>query len=57
MKLSEMEVRKEFQIEFSNRTAALENLYDGEDINRTWKHIKENMKISTKEKLCLFGRE
>ena len=33
-KLNELEVRKQYQIEISNRFAALENLSDGEDINR-----------------------
>jgi hypothetical protein len=34
MKLSELEVRKEYQIKISKRFAALENLNDSEDINR-----------------------
>jgi hypothetical protein len=38
-KLSEMEVRKQFQIEISNRFEALENLNDSEDINRDWENI------------------
>jgi hypothetical protein len=29
-------VRKQYQIEISNRLAALENLNEREDINRTW---------------------
>ena len=33
-KLSELEVRKQYQIKISNRFAALENLNDGEDIKR-----------------------
>jgi hypothetical protein len=33
-KLSELEGRKQNQIEITNRFAALENLSDGEDINR-----------------------
>ena len=33
-KLSELEVRKRYQIKISNRFAALENLNDNEDINR-----------------------
>jgi hypothetical protein len=37
---SEMEVRKQFQIEISNRFEALENLNDSEDISRAWKNIK-----------------
>ena len=53
-KLSEIEVRKRFQIEISNRFAALENLYDSGDINRTWKKNKENIKVSAKETLGLY---
>ena len=40
-------------MEISNRFAALENLSDGEDINRTWENIKENMKTSAQESLGL----
>ena len=39
-KLNELEVRKENQIEITNRFAPLENLSDDEDINRTWDDIK-----------------
>ena len=42
-KLSELEVRNEYQIKISNRFASLENLNDGEDINRAWENIKENI--------------
>ena len=45
-KLNELEVRKQCQIEISNRFAALENLSDSEDINRAWEDIKENIKTS-----------
>jgi hypothetical protein len=34
MKLNELEVRKQYQIEITNIFAALENLSDGEDIYR-----------------------
>jgi len=44
-KLNELTVRKQYQIKFSNRFAALENLIDTEDINRAWENIKENIKI------------
>jgi len=47
-KLNEREVRKHYQIEITNRFAALENLNDDEDVNRTWENIKEN--IQTPEK-------
>jgi len=33
-KLNELEVRKQYQIEITNRFAALGNLSDDEDINR-----------------------
>jgi glycine betaine/choline ABC-type transport system substrate-binding protein len=41
-KLSELEVRKQYQIMISNRFAALENINATEDINRDW----ENMRVS-----------
>ena len=39
--LSELEVRKEYQIKISNRFAALENLNDSRDIHRAWKNVKK----------------
>jgi hypothetical protein len=33
-KLTEMEIRKQYEIQISNRFSALENLNDSEDINR-----------------------
>ena len=39
-KLNELEVRKQYQIEITNRFAALENLSDGEDINKAWENSK-----------------
>ena len=52
-KLNELEVRKQYQTEITNRFAALENLSDDEDIRRAWKNIKENIKTSTKDSLGL----
>jgi len=52
-KLSELEVRKQYQIEITNRFSALENLSDDEDINRAWENIKGNVKTSAKESLGL----
>jgi hypothetical protein len=40
---------KQYQIEISNRFAALENLIDNKDINRSWENITENIKTSAKE--------
>ena len=37
-KLSDLEVRKLYQNEISNRFAALENLNDREDINSAWEN-------------------
>ena len=45
-KLNELEVRKQYQIEITNRFAALENLSDGKDIHRAWENIKENQNLS-----------
>ena len=42
---------KQYQIEITNRFAALQNLSDGEDINRAWENIKKNIKTSAKESL------
>jgi len=52
-KLNELEVRVQYQIEITNRFAALENLSDDEDINRAWENIKENIKTSAKQSLGL----
>jgi hypothetical protein len=50
-KLSEVEVRKQYQIKVSNRLAALNNLNDSKDTNRDWENIKENIQSSAKESL------
>ena len=42
-KLNEPEVGKQYQIEITNRFAALKNLSDDEDINRAWENIKEDI--------------
>jgi hypothetical protein len=52
-KLNELEVGKQYQIEISNRFAALENLSYSEDVNRTWENIKENIKTSATHSLGL----
>jgi hypothetical protein len=56
-KLSELEVRKQYQLKISNRFAALENLNVSEDINRAWENIKENIKISAQGSLGLHERK
>jgi hypothetical protein len=45
-KLNDLEVRTQYQIEITNRFAALENLNDDEDINRAWENIKNSAKES-----------
>jgi len=52
-KLNELKVMKQYQIEITNRFAALENLNDDEGVKRTWENIKENIKTSAKESLGL----
>ena len=52
-KLNELEVKKKYQIEITNRFAALENLSADKDVNRAWENIKENIKTSAKESLGL----
>jgi len=50
-KLNELEFRKQYQIQFTNRFAALENLSDDEDINKAWDNIKEKIKTSAKDSI------
>ena len=52
-KLNDLEVRKQYQIEITNRFATLENVSEDEDINRSWKSIKDNIKTSTTENLVM----
>ena len=52
-KLNEPEGREQYQIEITNTFAALENLNDDEDVNRTWENIIENIQTSAKESLGL----
>ena len=52
-KLNKPEVREQYQIEITNRFAALENSDDDEDVNWNWENIKENIQTSAKESLGL----
>ena len=47
-KLKELEVREKYQIEITNRFAALGKLNVDEDVNRVWENIKENSKPQLK---------
>ena len=52
-KLNELEVKKKYHIEITNRFAALEILNVGDDANRAWENVKENIKTSAKDSLGL----
>ena len=52
-RLSELEVRKKYQIKIANSFASLENLNDSEDINKAWENIIKNIKTSRKVSLGL----
>jgi hypothetical protein len=52
-KISEMQVRKLYQIIIANRFTNLETLSDSEDIKRAWETFK-NIKTSAKEILGLY---
>jgi hypothetical protein len=53
-KLSELEVKKQYQIKISNRFAALENLNESEDMKGVWENIKEHIKTSANYSLGLY---
>jgi len=53
-KLSELEVRKQYQIKISNMFAALKNFSDNMGMKRVWEHIKESIKTSAKDSLGLY---
>jgi hypothetical protein len=50
-KLDDVEVEEKYQVEISNRFAALESLDESFDINNAWESIRENTNTSTKENL------
>ena len=52
-KPNELQVRKQYQIEISNKFAGFENLSDSNGINRAWENIKENFRTSAEESLVL----
>ena len=56
-KLNGLEVRKQYQIEITNRFAALENISDSEDINRAWQDIKRILKPQVEQLLCNYLQE
>jgi hypothetical protein len=46
-----MEVKEKYQVEISNRFAALESLDESFNINNAWENIRENIKTSAEENL------
>jgi hypothetical protein len=52
-KLDDLEARKQYRKEITDRYSDLENVSDDKDINRAWESIKVNIKTSAKESLGL----
>jgi hypothetical protein len=53
-KLDEVKGKEQYQVEISNRFAALENLDHDVNINRAWETIRENIKVSAKASLGYY---
>ena len=51
--LIDLEVRKQYHTETTNRCAALGNLSDDQYINKFWENTEENIKTSATESLFL----
>jgi hypothetical protein len=54
MKLNDVEVKEQYQVKITNRSAALEKCDDNVDMNTAWENIRENIKTSAKESLGLY---
>jgi hypothetical protein len=50
-KLNYIEVKEKYQVETSNRFAALESLDESFSTNNAWESIRENIKNSAKDNL------
>jgi hypothetical protein len=53
-KLNEVEGKEQYHVEVSNRFTALEELEAAVEINIAWETIRQNKKISAKERLGYF---
>jgi hypothetical protein len=53
-KINDVEGKKQFRVEVSNRFAALKDFDTEVEINSAWETIRENIKISAKESLGYF---
>jgi hypothetical protein len=49
--LGDVEVKEKYQLEISNRFAALQSVDESFDINNAWESIRENFMTSAKENL------
>jgi hypothetical protein len=47
-RLDDVQVKEKYQVEISNRFAALESLDESFDINNAWESIRENIQSSAK---------
>ena len=56
-KLSELEIRKQYQIKISNMFAAWDDLNDSENSNRAWEAIQEWGDLFKDYYIIFFGRE
>jgi hypothetical protein len=50
-KLDYVEIKEKYQVEISNRFAALESLDESFDIDNAWESVRENIKTSAKDNL------
>jgi hypothetical protein len=50
-RLDDIEIKEKYQVEISNRFAALESLDESFNINNAWESIRENIKTSAKVNL------
>jgi hypothetical protein len=50
-KLNDGGVKEQYEVTIINRFAALGNVEDNGDINKTWETIRENIKISARVRL------
>jgi hypothetical protein len=50
MKLDDVDVKEKYQVEISNRFAALESLDESFDINNAGESMRENIKASAEDK-------
>jgi hypothetical protein len=51
-KLDDIQVKEKYQVEISNRYAALESLDGTADINSAWESIRENISSSSSSNQC-----